>query len=170
MASTNPPVTKNDENWLGEDGNKLPSTLNVLTILTFICNGLGAVFSLLGFFRAQANYDNLVKNQDKLDQVPSFMKGFMGEHPVETARIALENRVPVLLITLIGCFLCFYGALQMRKLKKAGFGLYILGDIVPFATYIFIGTSAITAITFILGIAIVAVFAILYATQLKYMK
>jgi hypothetical protein len=94
----------------------------------------------------------------------------MGPHPVETARLALENRLPILLITLIGAFLCFYGALYMRKLKKVGFSIYILGDLVPFTIYIFIGTGSITPVGMIFGVVIILVFAILYATQLKYMK
>ena len=81
-------------------------------------------------------------------------------------------RVPILLIALIGYFLCFYGALQMRKLKKMGFSLYVLGDIVPFATYIFIGTDTLTGslAAFVVGVGILVVFIILYATQLKALK
>ncbi|HET6255212.1 MAG TPA: hypothetical protein VFE32_14120 [Puia sp.] len=172
MATSTPAKQPTDDNWLGEYDNKLPTTLNVLTILTFIYNGLFGFLAIVNFFRAKANYETLAQNPDSIDKLPDFAKRFMGPHPLETARLALENRVPILLIALIGYFLCFYGALQMRKLKKVGFSLYVLGDIVPFATYIFIGTDALTGsmAAFVVGIGFLAVFIILYATQLKAMK
>jgi hypothetical protein len=170
MAGSNPTVEPTDDNWLGEHGQKLPSTINVLTILTFIANGLGFIFGLLGYFRAQATYDNAVKGQENLDRAPDWARKLAGPHPVETARAMLDNRLPVVIITLVGCFLCFYGALEMRKLKKMGFSLYILGDIVPFAMGIFIGFDVFGTIGYIFGFGITILFAILYATQLKYMK
>jgi hypothetical protein len=170
MAGSNPTVEPNDDNWLGEHGQKLPSTVNVLTILTFIANGLGFIFGLLGYFRAQASYDNAVKAQENLDRSPDWLRKLAGPHPVETARAMLDNRLPVMIISLVGCFLCFYGAMEMRKLKKIGFSLYILGDIVPFAMGIFIGFDVFGTIGYIFGFGITILFAILYATQLKYMK
>lgn len=170
-ASTpNPPSTTNDDNWLGENAGKLPSTLNVLTWLTFIANGLGFLSSFWSFFRAQANYDAMVKAQDTMDRAPDWVRKLAGPHPVETARAMLDNRLPVLIISLLACFLCFYGALEMRRLKKMGFSLYILGDIVPFAMGIFVGFDTFSTLSFGLGFAITILFVILYATQLKYMK
>jgi len=170
MAGTNPTVNKNDDNWLGEYADKLPSTLNVLTWLTFIANGLGFISSFWSFARAQANYDAIVKAQDSMDRAPDWVRKLAGPHPVETARAMLDNRLPVLIIGLLGCFLCFYGALEMRKLKKMGFSLYILGDIVPFATGIFVGFDTLATLTYGFVFVITIIFVILYATQLKYMK
>jgi hypothetical protein len=170
MAGSNPTVEPTDDNWLGEHGQKLPSTINVLTILTFIANGLGFIFGLLGYFRAQASYDNAVKAQENLDRAPDWARKLAGPHPVETARAMLDNRLPIVVISLVACFLCFYGAMEMRKLKKMGFSLYILGDIVPFAMGIFIGFDVFGTIGYIFGFGITILFAILYATQLKYMK
>lgn len=145
----------------------MPSTLNVLTILTIIWNAIFALLSIFGFMRAQTNYDNLLQNQDK---IPDFMKRIMGPNPLEAARLALDNRLPLLLIGLIAEFLCFYGALQMRKLKKVGFGVYILGDIVPFSAIIFVGASSYSGFSFAIGMVFVILFIILYASQLKFMK
>jgi hypothetical protein len=106
-----------------------------------------------------------------MDQMPDFVKNMMGPDPVGNARRMLDNRLPILLLTLVGCLLCFYGAWEMRKLKKTGFTIYIVGDIVPFISlFIFIGASALTGFTGIFTLIIVVVFVILYATQLKYMK
>jgi hypothetical protein len=82
----------------------------------------------------------------------------------------MDNRLPILIIGLLGCFLCFYGALEMRKLKKTGFSIYILGDIVPFATGIFIGFDTFATISYGVVLAITILFVILYSSQLKYTK
>ncbi|HTR30083.1 MAG TPA: hypothetical protein VMH27_12485 [Puia sp.] len=170
MATSTPTNNPADDNWLGEPGAKLPTTLNVLTWLTFIANGIGCVFAFLGFFGAQANYERTLKAQETLDTAPDWAKKMAGPHPVETARAMLDNRLPIFIITLLACFLCFFGALQMRKLKKAGFSIYILGDVVGYVTGIFIGFDTFASFGYIFAIIITLVFAILYATQLKYMK
>jgi hypothetical protein len=168
MANLNQPA--NAENWL-EEPKKLPSMLNVLTILTFIGNGLGFFSAFYSYFSAASNYDKVVQAQDKMDQMPDFVKNMMGPDPVGNARRMLDNRLPILLLTLVGCLLCFYGAWQMRKLKKTGFTIYIVGDIVPFISlFLFIGAATLAGFTGIFGLLIVVVFVILYATQLKYMK
>ena len=168
MADLNQPA--NTENWL-EEPKKLPSMLNVLTILTFIGNGLGFFSAFYSYFSAPSNYDKVVQAQDKMDQMPDIVKSMMGPDPVGNARKMLDNRLPIMLLTLVGCLLCFYGALQMRKLKKTGFTIYILGDVVPLiGLFIFIGAATMSGFAGLFGLVITLVFIILYATQLKYMK
>ena len=168
MATSTPTNQQTDDNWLGEHAAKLPTTLNVLTWLTFIANGLGFILAFWAFFRAQATYDATVKAQDALANGPDWAKKFAMSPDI--ARAMLDNRLPILIIGLLSCFLCFYGALQMRKLKKMGFSVYILGDIVYYAAGIFIGFGAYSSFGAMFGIIITIVFIILYATQLKYMK
>ena len=168
--TTTPPTKTTDDNWLGEQANQLPSALNVLTWLTLIWNGLSFLLSFWGFSRAQANYDLTVKNMDNLDSAPEWARRLAGPHPVETARTMLDNRLPVLIIGLLGTFLCFYGALQMRKLKKMGFSIYILGDIVPFAIGIFVGFDTFASVGYVIFTIIAVLFIILYAVQLKHLK
>jgi hypothetical protein len=170
MAGSNPTVNQSDDNWLGDHSDKLPTTLNVLTILTFIANGFGFLWAFVTFARAQANYETIVQAQEKLDQAPDWARKLAGPHPVETARAMLDNRLPILIIALVSAALCFFGALQMRQRKKIGFSLYILGDIVPFATGIFIGFDTFASFGWIFALGIIVIFAILYATQLKFMK
>ncbi len=167
MADLNQP--SNTANWL-EEPKKLPSLLNVLTILTFIGCGIGLIFSVIGYVNAASNYDKVVQAQDKMDQMPDFVKKMMGPDPVGAARLAMENKLPVLLIGLIGYALCLYGALQMRQLKKAGYWIYLIGDIVPFTAIIFVGTGMMTGFSGLIGLIIIIAFLIMYGTQLKYMK
>lgn len=167
-ADINQPT--NAENWL-EEPKKIPSMLNVLTILTFIGSGLGVISAITGYFTAAGNYERQLQMQDKLADLPAVVKNMMGPDPVETARKQLENRFPIMLLTLVGALLCLYGALQMRKLKKTGFSIYIIGDLVPFlAIFIFIGMGMMSGFAMIFAIVITVVFIILYATQLKYLK
>jgi hypothetical protein len=168
MASSTPKV-KNDDNWLGEDENKLPSTLNVLTILTIIASSLGFITSFWAFFHAQASYDAVVLVQSSPNS-PDWAKKFTGPHPVETARAMLDNRLPVLVISLLSVTLCFIGALQMRKLKKVGFSIYVLGDLVYYTLGIFIGFEIFTSFAYVFGICVSLLFIILYAAQLKHLK
>jgi hypothetical protein len=170
MTTSTPTTKQTGDNWLGEEQNKLPTTLNVLTILTFIANGLGFLWAFVTFARAKSGYEDMVKLQQNLDSAPEWAKKLAGPHPVETARAMMDYKLPVLVLTLLGCALCFFGALQMRKLKKTGFSFYVLGDIVPLALGIFIGFDNFATIGYIIALCITALFIILYATQLKYLK
>jgi hypothetical protein len=158
----------NQPDWTKEPG-KLPDMLNVLTILSFIGCGLAFVFGFTGFINAKSTYDKVIQMQDKIDQMPGYLKGMMGPDPVGMAQKTLDNRLPIFLLTLVSASLCLYGAIQMRKLKKAGFGIYVVGEILPMVTtFIFLGTMSQFALYF--SIFLIALFVILYATQLKYMK
>lgn len=158
-------------NW-EVDKNKLPSTLNVLTILTFIGSGLALISTIWGLFKAPPSETDLQEMQDKLDKAPDFIKSFSGSHLVELTRKSMENRIPIMVLSLVALGLCIYGAIQMRDRKKLGFYLYVIGELfLPFISMaIFIGLDLYGG--FALGIAILipAVFIILYASQLKHLS
>ncbi len=150
---------------------RLPSMLNVLTILTFIGSGFGAIGNAISFLRAQSSYDQAVEVQSKLVEGQDLVKKILGGDPVEIARKSLENRVPILLLNLVGYVLCIYGAIVMRDLQKKGYLIYAVGEILPlFVILFFIGSSFLLAITGIMTFIIIVVFLIMYATQLKYMN
>lgn len=162
--------TKDNINW-EVDKDKLPETLNVLTILTFVGCGLQLLFSFVGYARAQANLDTIVAAENN-ENTPSFAKKLMGPHALEIAQNSLENRLPILILTLVSCALCIYGAIQMRARKKQGFYMYLIGELVlPIITSaIFLGVAAMTGMGALFGFLIVAVFLILYASQLKHLS
>jgi hypothetical protein len=167
MADLNRPA---ETNSFLEEPRKIPEMLNVLTILTFVGSGIGIVSSVWGFTRAKASYDQMVELQGKMDQMPDTIKKMMGADPVEMARKAYESRIPILLLALIGCALCIYGAMEMRKLKKTGFTIYVIGELLPIvSTLIFLGSAAAGGFA-IIGYLIYIVFIVLYATQLKYLR
>ena len=74
----------------------------------------------------------------------------------------------MLIIGLAAIALCFYGALQMRKLKKQGFFIYLIGQLLPFLnTALFVGLFMFQGIGFAVGSAITVLFILLYLTQKK---
>ena len=151
-----------------EEPKKMPEMINVLSILTFIGSGLGIIGAFWTFAKARASYEAL--SSVNLDQLPDWAKRISGSDPLETARKALENRFPILILSLLSCGLCIYGAIQMRQLKKSGFTIYAIGELLPvIITIIFIGSGA-TGIGAIFGYCIYILFIVLYASQLKYLK
>ena len=154
------------------EGPKLPSGINVLTILTYIGCVLGLLFGIYGFTSSEKSYKSLEELQasGKMDEMPGFMKSFAGPEALEMARKSFENRLPILILTLVGVGLCFYGALQMRKLKKQGFYTYVIGQVVPtLGAIVFMGASMFKGFALI-GFCFPILFIILYATQLKHLK
>ena len=151
----------------------LPGSLNTLTILTFIGSGIGLLSSIYGFVSAKKSYETMeeVQGSDAFEKMPNFMKNMMGPDALEAARRAYENRFPILILSLVGLALCVYGAMQMRHLKKQGYYLWLIGEILPLITIVvFMGIGALTGIGGIIGLVIVLLFIVLYSTQLKYLK
>lgn len=154
-----------------EEPGKMPQTINVLSILTFIGSGMVLLFQLYYFAAAKRIYDTAMASQDKIDQAPAWAKNLQGPDPIGVIQRTYDNRLPISLLTIVAAVLCIIGAVQMRKLKKNGFYIYLVGELLPIVTTaIFIGTAAMAGIGFYFGLVIYAVFIILYATQLKYLK
>ncbi|HMJ47666.1 MAG TPA: hypothetical protein VK498_10060 [Ferruginibacter sp.] len=150
----------------------LPSGLNVLTILSFIGCALQLLGALWGFYSAKTSYDNKDKVLEQINsgKMPAWAKSMMGdmEHFEDTIIKSYENRLPILIISLVSVFLCFYGLLQMRKLKKQGYLFYVIGEILPFISLLlFIGTFAVTGTGAIIGVCIALLFIIMYTTYRK---
>lgn len=162
----------NDPFMQNPDLKKIPSSLNILTILTFIGCAVGFLFSIYGFTGAKARYDSMEKMMEDgtIDKMPAFMKNMMGPDALEMLRKTYENRIPILIISLVAIGLCFYGALEMRKLNKQGFYMWLLGELLPvICTVIFMGMGAFSGFGMI-GIVIPIIFIILYAMQLKHLR
>jgi hypothetical protein len=159
------------QNPFNAEEKKLPSLLNVLTILTFIGCAIELFFGCLNMINGRKNLDKLEELQSSgdMDKVPDFLKKFTGPEALENARLAYENRIPLFIISLVAIGLCFYGALQMRKLQKNGYFLWLVGELLPIiGSVLFIGIGFAGAMSFMLLIPVL--FIVLYSTQLKYLK
>jgi hypothetical protein len=145
-------------------------SIKTLTVLTFIGSGIFICLSLLGFINADKQVANLEAMRDN-DKVPAFFKSMASPEAIENARIMAANKFPVLIISLISLILCIIGAMQMRKLKKQGYFLWLIGEILPYiGMAIFVNINSFTSgIGQIIGICVTLLFVILYTTQRKYL-
>lgn len=138
----------------------LPSMLNVLTILTFI----GCAFMS---FSLVTNYffdcDKLIEQAEAMRNMDlPFSKFF--DWQLDSVNFYCENKVLINLVSAVGIILCFLGALQMRKLKKIGLILYIMGELLlPIISLILLMNNSIAQ--GLIGLIIPMIFVILYATQ-----
>ena len=172
MNQDNPTTDVLDQDNMGRP--KLSTGLNVLTILTFIGCALQICSALYSFVAAQSNYDTKDQIIEKMNSgnMPAWAKSMMGDPDNFIAMItkSYENRVPIVLMSSLAVILSFIGALQMRKLKKQGFLIYVVGELLPFLSlFLFIGSFALTGIAFYIGFGIVLLFILLYAMQRKYL-
>jgi hypothetical protein len=162
----------------GEIPNKLPGNLNVLTILTFIGCGLGYIFYSIAFFTSK-DYDTqhakLIDAQEKIGDSgfarKMIDKGLEAmEKNQDYINKAYEYRYIIFACGLIFISLCLFGALQMRKLKKTGFYIYVIGEIAPVVIAFFLlGWNSSQMFQMILSLIIPVVFITLYSTQRKYL-
>jgi len=121
-----------------EATNKRPVFITVLCILTFIGSGLGLLFSLLGVVAAGA-----LESMTESLPIPIDM----GDGIVKT------------IITLLLYGGSLYGAISMWNLKKLGFYIYAIAQVV----LLIMGFG-------ILSLLFTAAFIIMYGVNLKHME
>ncbi|MEP6676094.1 MAG: hypothetical protein ABJA78_13110 [Ferruginibacter sp.] len=155
-----------------DNGNTgVPKGINVLTILTFI----GCAVSVLGIFVMQW-FGNLVtkviNDPASMDKMTEAKRAQILKSK-EMFDLYHENRIPLLIVVLLGVALCIWGAVKMRQRKKDGFYIYVFGEIAPIiASAVIIGFSVqySSPLSYALGMGIPLLFIILYSQQLKHMK
>ena len=154
-----------------EQRHELPGMLNTLTILTFVGCGLAYLGTIWGFVQASNYEKEKAKLEDLLDRVgDNEFTNKMMEGSIEMLQKNYENRYIMLISGLLFTTLCLLGAMQMRKLKKSGYMLYLVGEIAPvILTAALLGFSLAGGITTIVGAVFALLFVILYSTQRKYL-
>lgn len=165
----------NGNDLLSNDDNaprQASSGLKALTVLTFIGCSLQFIGAVWNFLNAEKSYKGLDKLVEQMnsDSMPAWAKSMMGdpEHIVQMITKSYENRIPLVLLSLVAVALCFYGALQMRKLKKQGFMIYTIGELLPFLSqFLFIGAFSFSGMFFFIGTGFAVLFILLYASQKK---
>lgn len=133
------------DNVQGQDG-KRPTLLTVLCILTFIGSGLGVLVFLLATVA--------------FGVVSGMMESIPGMGALTAGGVAFFA------ISLILSAVSLFGAIQMWKLKKMGFYMYVGASVVSFVL-----PMAMLGLPFnAMGIFWVVLFAALYGMNLKHMK
>jgi high-affinity nickel permease len=159
--------TSNQNTHLFEDQPKpLSGTLNVLTILTFIGCGLAYLGTLYNLYKAGSYEADRAKLESQLDQIGE--DGFAGRMLKSSLDImdkSYDYRYILFVSGLVFTTFCLIGAIKMRKQKKSGLPLYIIGELAPVVlTGILIGFSSMLMI---FGAVIALVFVLLYVGQRK---
>lgn len=150
---------------------KLPTSINVLTILTFIGCAIGLIGGIFSYSSADSTYEQMQKaaSDPAMEELPGFLKGMVGPEALPMYQKMAENKLPILVVLLIGIGLCLYGAIQMRKLKKQGYLLYVVGEVLPFiGSFIFVGAMAFKGFG-LLTLIVPIVFILLYTVNKKHL-
>jgi hypothetical protein len=152
----------------------LPQGLNVLTILTFIGSAFAILGGLWNFYNAKKTFDTKDKVIEQMNSasMPSWLKSIMPDmtHFEEMVTKSYENRIPILILTLVAAVLCIVGAMQMRKRQKQGFIFYVIGEALPLIiSAFFIGFFTLAGGAAIFGIGLTILFIVLYTMQRKHL-
>ncbi|TWI78415.1 hypothetical protein IQ13_4101 [Lacibacter cauensis] len=143
----------------------VPQGINVLTILSFIGSGFQIISGFFSYWIIPFSVQSV--NETRALEKTREMKPFSGflKWSVDATLRQYELRMPVLLVTIATALICIWGALQMRKRKKAGFAIYTAGEIaLPLFTAL-----AIDAWSSIFGFIIAIVFILLFWFQRKHL-
>ncbi|MDB5196127.1 MAG: hypothetical protein JWP88_497 [Flaviaesturariibacter sp.] len=155
-----------------------PGMLNVLTILTFIGCAFSYIFSIFGALNS-SNYET--QHEKLLDAQEKAGSSGFARNMIDKSLETLENnaaaidrmhdyRYIILVLGLLFTTLCLLGALQMRKLKKSGYPIYVIGEIAPLVVSVaFSGFMMFSNVFGYIMIAIPVLFVILYTSQRKYL-
>jgi len=148
----------------------MPTGLNVLTILTFIGCAIGGLFTLFTPMINKFLLSAMEKAASGGQEIPADKLREM-EKGKALIELSSQNMIPLMSIGLVGIILCFVGALWMRKYKKDGYVMYVIGELAPIVGSLFIlGTSQFTGVVSILiGLGVPCLFVILYTLQRKYL-
>lgn len=165
-------MNQDTKDVLGNEGEapKLSSGLNVLTILTFIGCALGLYNAVSSYLGGEESLKKLDEAQGKLADAPAWAKKLAGPEVREMVEKSLDNKVPILIISLVGIALCIYGALEMRKLKKQGYILWLIGEVLPIVATIFFVGSVFFQTVYAFILIFPAIFILLYTLQRKNLR
>ena len=160
------------QDFLNEmEENKLPSMLNVLTILTIIACSFGILSDVYSFITADSGVVQMEKamSDPNFQKAPEFVKGMMTPELLEMKKTMAANKIPIVILNMLGYALCLIGAIQMRGRKKQGYSLWLIGEILPLASsFIFIGAVLFSGWKMAF-LAFPLLFIILYTVQRKHL-
>lgn len=148
---------------------KRPTFLTVLCILTWV----GSVWAIISLFLGKAAVSMA---SGMAEGMSSVAEGAAGSSPelskaMEDMNSAVSNYDTYMYIGIACALLCIVGAVMMWQLKKMGFYVYVVGELVaPILGIVLLGSSAMAGAMAVLGMIIPVVFVVLYGLNLKHMK
>lgn len=164
-----------------EGQSKRPQFLTVLCVLSFICIGLMLVMSLYGLVANTP--ERMAENIEKMREFSPSGAEQMEAQLAEQQNSVMSKIQPYITILLL--MVSFLGVFQMFNLKKTGFYIYTLAELVPYIFIIIGGKQAMNMMgsmggggavkTAAIGGMVLMVlfdiaFIVMYALNLKHMK
>jgi hypothetical protein len=148
------------------------ASINVLTILTFIgCvfAFISAIFSLYSSGKSMERIPLMQEQAYQLSETSETAAEIMIQS-IDAIRKQYENRYLLLIVNLLATGLCVFGALEMRKMRKNGFYLWLTGELLPILiTVAIIGFNLMGGIVLGASLLFAGVFIVLYGLQVKHM-
>jgi hypothetical protein len=141
------------QNTINPEVKKRPTFLTVLCILTFIGSGLGVIGGLISVVA--------VGMADTLADIP-----VMGA----AVTAAVTGGIAYSILSLVLALCSLFGAIFMWKLKKMGFWLYVIAQIVMLIIPFIFLPSIVAMAGFIVSIIFTAAFIIMYGVNLKHLS
>ncbi len=163
------------QDFLNEmDENKLPSTLNVLTILTFIGSGLAIIIAALTPWLmkfSKSFIDKALSDESAVAKLSPKQLDDMRKSN-EMFELVSKNFSITIPVTIICAVACIVGAVMMRKRKKDGFVIYTVAELLPLVvSLILMGTAQFTGmLSMIAAFGLPLLFIILYSVQRKHLN
>jgi hypothetical protein len=149
----------------------LPGMLNALTILTFVGCAISYLSIIWNFIQAGNIEKQKAEMEDMRDRVGD--SGFgskMMEGSLDVLQKSYDYRYILLITGLLFTTLCLIGAMQMRKLKRSGYTIYVVGELAPIiVSAALIGFSLVGGIATVFSAVFALLFVILYTTQRKHL-
>ncbi len=167
-----------DNDFYTENKPDLPVFLKVLCILTFVGCGFYFFSTLYGIFTFETTKQSFKMMSQMSSVIPQNPINNMFNGVFEN----LENfffwsRISQF-VNIVNVGMCLAGAIMMFKLKKNGFYIYAIGQVLAVAMYIilcvavsdipFLGLA--TIISAVLNIIVIVAFLIMYSVNLKHLK
>jgi hypothetical protein len=144
---------------------KRTTFVTVLCILSFIAIGTTLLSNLISIATYSVADQEMIAEmmEDSMDQMgDSAGSGFL-ESIFSTSMEAMEYQIPLAIVSIIAQLFCLFGCLQMWKMKKMGFYLYLVGEWAPaIVTMVLLG-----AFFGIIGAIVPIIFSVLYGLNVK---
>jgi len=152
----------------------MTATINVLTILTFIGCGIAFISAIWSLYSSGKYMEQMAMMQEQIDQISESgsetAANFMMQS-MDMVKKQYDNRYLLLIVNLLATGLCVFGALEMRKMRKNGYYLWLTGELLPILiTVAIIGFNLMGGIVLGASLLFASVFIILYGLQVKHMK
>lgn len=154
-----------------------PTFLTVLCILTFVGAGIGFLAGIYSLLTVQSTINQLEQAQNSMGDLGNTFGNDFDNIIKSQIEVTKKFGFISALLNSIGSALCLLGAFWMWSLKKNGFYVYVIGQILPLiASFGLMGGmnlgmfAGIAAVAMIIGALFPIAFIVMYALNLKHMN